>query len=409
MFLLLAIFFLLRYTLESASRANGVAVVLFSLLASWCKIELAAIVAVVIIIAAVVHHFPKRYVFVYGGAMLLCASAAGLFFADAPPTRQWLRDNIFPSTFFGGSSFYGFYARVFGLPRWKELLLDSAYGALVLCAFAGCLAVMERQRRPAVVAGALGAMAILVAIGGDFHFFQAWTLVQIGLLVPALLAPRQPLATLLFFSAASSARIFLKLAPAWYGFVLTIPTYLLIVFVVFAYLPERRLYSRRLSVMWLAFAVVVVGRGVWQQVNDYNRKSAPVETLRGTFYEEPSRAAVLVPLLRAIKTSGARSLVVMPEGLALNYLTAVDTPLSYYTFTPIEAAHPLIEQRILDELSARRPKLVAVVSRHVNEFGYRGFGVDYDRRVADFIRRQYTPIGRWENGANWAVLLCRNP
>ena len=320
-----------------------------------------------------------------------------------------MRDNIFPSTFFGGPTFYGFYARVFGLPRWRELLLDSAYGALVLCAFAACLALIERQRRPAVVGLALVALAILASVGGDMHFFQAWTLLQLGLLIPAVRAPRSPLAILLFFSACSSARIFLKLAPAWYGFVLTIPTYLLIVYVLFAYLPERRLYSRRLSSLWLAFAMVIVGRGVSQQVNEYQRKSAPVVTRRGTFYEEPSRAAVLVPLLHAIETSGAHSLVVMPEGLALNYLTGVDTPLSYYTFTPIEAAHPVIEQRVLDELSARRPEVVAVVSRHVNEFGYRGFGVDYDLRVAGFIRRQYRPIGRWQNGANWAVLLRRNP
>ena len=409
MFLLLTIFFLLRYTFESASRSNGAAVVLFSLLASWCKVELAAIVAVTLIAAAVVHRFPKRYVFVYGGAMLLCASAASLFFADSPPTRHWLWNNILPSTFLGGPTFYGFYARVFGLPRWRELLLESAYGALVLCAFAGCLALLERQKRPAVVGGALVVLAILAAIGGDLHFFQAWTLLQLGLLIPAVRAPRQPLAALLCFSAASSARIFLKLAPAWYGFVLTIPTYLLIVYVLFAYLPERRLYSRRLSALWLAFALVVVGRGVRQQVNEYNRKTAPVTTVRGTFYEEPSRAAVLVPLLRAIETSGARSLVVMPEGLALNYFTAVDTPLWYSTFTPIESAHPVIEQRVLDELSARRPEAVAVVSRHVNEYGYRGFGVDYDLRLADFVRRHYRPVGRWQSGANWAVLLRRNP
>jgi hypothetical protein len=409
MFLLLTIFFLLRYAFEAASPANGAAVVLFSVLASWCKIELAAIVVVAVIAAVVVHRFPWRYALAYAGAMLLCISAASFFFADAPPARHWLRDNIFPSTFIGGPAFYGFYARVFGLPRWRELLLDSAYGALVLCAFAGCLWVMERQSRRAVITVALGALAILVAIGGDLHFFQAWTLLQLGLVIPALRGPRQPLATLLFFSAASSARIFLKLAPAWYGFVLTIPTYLLIVYVLFEYLPERRLYSRRLSALWLAFAVVIVARSVRQEVHDYQRKTAPVATRRGTFYEELSRAAVLVPLLRAIETSGARSLVVMPEGMALNYLTAVDTPLSYSTFTPIEAAHPVIEQRVLDELSARRPEVVAVVSRHVNEFGYRGFGVDYDLRLADFVRRQYTPIGRWENGENWAVLLRRGP
>src|SRR5438270_8910263 len=122
MFLILTILFLLRYVFESASRANGAGVILFALLASWCKIELALIVAVAILAAAAVHRFPKRYVFSYAGAMLFCALAANVFFSDAPPARHWLRGNIFPSTFFGGPTFYGFYARVFGLPRWRELL-----------------------------------------------------------------------------------------------------------------------------------------------------------------------------------------------------------------------------------------------------------------------------------------------
>ena len=186
-----------------------------------------------------------------------------------------------------------------------------------------------------------------------------------------------------------------------------LPLYALIVFVLFHELPRRGIYSPRASLLWMAFLLVLAGRGMTEQRRVYAAKSVAVPTPRGTFYEHPDRAAVLSGLLGAIERSGASSLVVVPEGLAINYLTGVDTPLSFTTFTPIEAADPRVESRIVAEVEARRPQLVAVVTRSTREFGYRGFGVDYDLRLAAILRRDYAAVGGWRAGTEAAVLLRR--
>lgn len=406
-FLLLFIFFAFRFVYAGRAPRDMAAAVAFAVLASWCKVELALLCTVSMVLLVVIHRVPKRWLAIFAGAMLLAAGSAALFFADAPPGHHWLRDNIFPSTFVGGPKFARFYANVIGLPRWRARLLESLAGAAIVVAFAACLAALDRTRHRLLIGVELVAAAVLIAFGADLKFFQAWTILQIVLIPFALAAPRARLAMLLFFSLAGSARIFLKLAPAWYGFVLIVPAYLLISHVLFEELPSRGVYSRRASLLWVAFLLVLIGRGTTQQRQAYLAKSAPVVTRRGTFFETSQRAAVLNGLIGTVERSGARSLVVMPEGVAINYLSGVDTPLSYTTFTPIEAGNPIIENAILRELGAKPPELIALVSRSVGEFGYRGFGVDYDLRLAGEIKSRYATADGWRSGGAWAILLKR--
>ena len=119
------------------------------------------------------------------------------------------------------------------------------------------------------------------------------------------------------------------------------------------------------------------------------------------FYDVEGRGAVIESLLRAIEQRRARSLVVFPEGLAINYLSGVDNPLAFHTFTPIEAAAPEMERAILRQMEERKPELVAIVTRDVREFGYQGFGVDYHRE------RRRLPAGGLRAGGAVALATVR--
>ena len=124
----------------------------------------------------------------------------------------------------------------------------------------------------------------------------------------------------------------------------------------------------------------------------YAKKIYPIETAHGTIYDVNSdRAAILNELGK----TNIPSLVVIPEGLALNYLLAKPTPLAYYTFTPPEAADPRAEEKILADFVAKKPEWIAVIPRDMSEFGSRGFGVDYDQRLAAYIRMHYAIAGGW--------------
>jgi hypothetical protein len=83
------------------------------------------------------------------------------------------------------------------------------------------------------------------------------------------------------------------------------------------------------------------------------------------------------------------TLAVLPEGITLDYLTERRTTLTFHTFTPVETADPNVEDAIIGEFAAHPPDLVAIVSRDVTEYGYRGFGVDYDQRLVRYLFEKY--------------------
>ena len=356
--------------------------VLAALVASWCKVEYA--IAVVVIVA--VSRLPLRALVI---AAIASVGAVAVIFRDS----AWLTENIFNTSLTKGASAQHFYAYVSGTADWPRNL------ALALLGVAGLVVIALLLRMPRLM---LLAIPIACLFTGDI-FLRAFGVVQWVALAWALAKDRR--SPLLLFAAASIAstlRIALNVSHAWYGFVLVVPTYLLIVYLLFEYLPERGVYTKRAAMLWLVPIVVICGRELWRQHEAYAEKRFPVVTPRGTFYDHnPDRAAAL----NAFHPDGG-TLVVIPEGVTINYLTKLRTPLTFHTFTPVETASPAVEQKIIDELTAHPPTRVVLVSRDVREFGYRGFGTDYDRRLAALIAQRYTVERRWR-GARFELLALK--
>jgi hypothetical protein len=188
--------------------------------------------------------------------------------------------------------------------------------------------------------------------------------------------------------------------------VFLVPAYALVAYVLFEWFPSRNVYSRSAARLAVVPLVVIAGYFLWNANAVIDQKIYPVRTDRGLFYDANlGRAAALDALFDRFRAIHPRSLVVVPEGLTLNYLARVKTPMSFHTFTPVETADPQIEAQIIQDLIAHPPEYVAVVTRPVIDFGYRGFGLDYDRRLAAAIQQRYVPAQRWRFPSFELILL----
>jgi hypothetical protein len=218
---------------------------------------------------------------------------------------------------------------------------------------------------------------MLLMIPLAYHgFFRAWFFLQLAALVYALVKERDsPLAVFAVFAVATTLRIPFNVSPAWYGCFLIVPVYALIAYALFERWPSRA---------WLFLVVLLCARDLWEQHERWSVKVYPIASARGTFYDHDEERARAIGALRLSGT-----LAVMPEGLTINYLTRTTTPLSFHTFTPPETADPQVESAILKEINARPPDRIAIVNRDVREYGSRGFGVDYEQRLARWILENY--------------------
>lgn len=89
----------------------------------------------------------------------------------------------------------------------------------------------------------------------------------------------------------------------------------------------------------------------------------------------------------------AHSLLVLPEGVMLNYLTRLPNPTSYYFFAPFVLANGRIDD-ILHSFNASPPDRIVVVSRDMREFGVARFGdsPEHGQKLIEFIVQNYEAI-----------------
>jgi hypothetical protein len=408
--------FLHRYLFAGRSSAAFASAAAFGLAAAWCKIEYSFAVLVTFSLLAIVHRIRMRHVLAIVAVAAATFGLAYAIFHDPRSGYDWLRDDIFSASLLGGASATRFYAQVAGTSEAAQGLVRAVAGCVVLAAIAGALGVIDRivRRRPDARAAVMIAATLLMLLIGwmippTAPLFRAWTLLlPLGVLWSMARDRRSELLFFLLFALTASARIPLNLTAEWYGFVLVLPTFVAMTYVLFGELPRRGAYSRATALLWIPLFAVIAVKGLWQQHERYAVKRFPIVSMRGTFFDHnPVRAAVLNDFVALVPSLHAKSLVVMPEGITLNYLTGVPTPLSFHTFTPPETGAPAAESLLLRELDERRPQFVAVVTRDVSEYGSHGFGVDYDQKVLESIRTHYVVRRVWPERGFQAVLLER--
>lgn len=409
MFVLLHLLFMSRYLFGRRLQLDFWAGFACGVLAAGCKLEFAMFFGASYLYVLLFQRIPRKLVI----ASLICL--LGLFagswavFGGGPANHDWLRSNIL--FLVDQPRFEAFYATVTGTNQIRTNVFKSLHGVAIVLAFAGLLAAVTRTAATSGRGKWVGialisvVLAALCIYGSDYLFFRSWSLLQIALVPLALRHPRSPLAFLLIASLLSSFRIFLNLTPAWYGFFLMVPVYVLILYVLFELVPAYGIYSRRVALAWMPLLFLLMFRSQLQQREIWSHCVYPVETRRGTYLDwNLDRAAAIQEFVLVARD--ARSLVVIPESPTLNYFAKVDNPLWNQMFTPHFSGFDWIERDMIAGFEMKKPEYVALVSRPVDEFGYRGFGIDYDRRLATYIGSKYRVAHEWQR-PHFSLVLAR--
>ncbi len=355
--------------------------------ASWCKVEYAVAAVVVIVLLAAGRRISFRQIAAFVAAQAVAIAAAVLVFPH-------LRENVFAESLMRGESARRFFANVSGVAEWREYLLDAG---LAIIAIAG-IAWLLRKVRLLIAIPVVIVVSVAICLV-DHAFFRAWGLLQVAALVQSFRQRNATLLTLSAFSIATTLRVPLSVSPVWYGFVLIVPTYALISYVLF-----ESFHLGRRAVWWLPLVALLCGRDLIEQHQRYALKAFPIVSPRGSFYDaNPDRARVLNDFISHVHGG---TLAVLPEGLTVNYLTESRTTLTFHTFTPVETANPQVEDSIIGEFVTRHPERVAILTRDVREYGYRGFGIDYDQRLFAYLLDHYRVARHWSEPRFQLLLLA---
>ena len=126
-------------------------------------------------------------------------------------------------------------------------------------------------------------------------------------------------------------------------------------------------------------------------------KNYPIAKGRDRFltYDEKffSYGPVLTKTLEFIDKSMSpqNTLVVMPDGIMLNYLSRRNNPSRYFEFTPnfVEATG---EATIINDISRNRPSFIILTKKDTSEHGAKYFGADYALNIYSWIVNNYDKV-----------------
>jgi hypothetical protein len=160
--------------------------------------------------------------------------------------------------------------------------------------------------------------------------------------------------------------------------------------------------------MWIPLLLVIAGRNLMEQRVAYEGKPFAIESSRGTLRDySAERASVLNEFLGYAESARLEELVMIPEGLTVNYLASVRNPTRYHTFTPAEMPTRESEEPIVEELSRARPRHIAITTQEAAAFGDLHFGRDYGTEILRFVREHYELEKEWRTSTFSLFLLRR--
>ena len=255
----------------------------------------------------------------------------------------------------------------------------------------------------------------LVAIGitspplSDLGPFMAMPFILIALVIAAIVAlrmsstPRISAGTnnagvfllITVFALGSLARIFLRVSSggALSSFLVPLSIVLFVyvwldLFPLFLKNPGARQLAQKVATIVLTLSVVV--SAVVLSLRYQRKFSYPIVTERGTWRTSPELGVAFNQALHyiAANTKPGDTVVPMPEGTSINFLSGRPNPLRDEISLPGMVTLPEEESaiRTLQNLSV---PLVLIVNRSTAEFGQAAFGVDYETTLVSWIEKNY--------------------
>ncbi len=192
-------------------------------------------------------------------------------------------------------------------------------------------------------------------------------------------------------------RVLLKNGPGLYGFYLVVVGLVCYHLIVFKVIGDFLLCRLPVTPRPLLYAVFIgflifpaVDYGTWANAY-YQKRTAKMITEKGTFiWPDNVQTRTVHETIAWLRhnTRPEATVAVFPEGIGINFFSDRENPLKYCNFMP-----PVLQyigyDKLVEDLSANNVDYVVIIGRNASDYGHPFFGVDYGKRLMNWIQQHY--------------------
>lgn len=250
------------------------------------------------------------------------------------------------------------------------------------------LATLSQGDAAAMGTNILSPMPLALLVLGAGVMVRAWLRRKEGIEAREAL-----IAGMLAYSFLLLSKMYLRTRFFHYGFFLAMPGTLMLCAAYFGWAPGfLRGKGRRGYVLIGAVAGVLTALGaVCFSIagHNYAAKTAPVADGGDRFYTDHRGLSLNTALdaLSAMAPPGS-TLMTLPEGALLNYLSRMESSIPYYSFLPSDMLF-YGEEEILGAMQEAPPDFAVFLYRDTREFGHGFFGGGYAQKIGSWLQEQY--------------------
>lgn len=203
-----------------------------------------------------------------------------------------------------------------------------------------------------------------------------------------------------------------------YGFALAMPAMIFLVLLLLSDLPSwidrRGGYGAGFRLSALAWLILIAVLYAWPSVLVYGEKNLRFGRGDDMFRTE-DRFVVMQRLLQRLEevTQPDETLLVLPEGVMLNYQLRRVNPTPYINFMPPELIM-FGEDTIVEALETSPPDVIVLIKRSTKEYGFETLGNGYGTELMRWVTARYPIVESLEapatRGQNFGrALILRGP
>jgi hypothetical protein len=194
---------------------------------------------------------------------------------------------------------------------------------------------------------------------------------------------------------ALAVRILAGVRPYGYGIFYGAPLFLVFIITlakcVGAAVPtipaaQRRKLTNSLLAVEVSMLAMVLIPGV-------SRRIARLETSWGEIYLRPEEASVARQIIDFVSEQGRRGrrIAILPEAPIMYALTGTEAPNRWYMVAP-GFLSPSQEDDYIADLKRSGTDYIVLTTRNTSEYGAPYFGIDYDRKIYQWIKGNYRVV-----------------
>ena len=323
-----------------------------------------------------------------------------------------------------GTWFHAFNEDVAKLPFYKmmrgtddlsasltRIAIYSASAAVHIALLFALARVLSRHTMHPVAAG-FGGLALAIASTGVVFLFAPikWMLLPLVIVLPLQTlgaakrflrvkdTSRAPRAILLLgfavFAVGLLPKVMFVPLVRQYGFVLSVPGAMILVALLVRWIPlamggsPRAVTAVRGAGVGVALILAALNANATR--NWFAKKTWVVGAEPDRIISDGWRGPVLDALVKDLdqRLGPEDELLVLPEGVSINYLLRRRTPTRLVNFVPPEIAM-FGEDEVIESLEKRPPEIIVIVHRPLEHYGYSFFGQGYGERILAWVRERY--------------------